>query len=73
MSLTDSKICFVTLAFGEKCRDHALTLAADIRTLTHCDTSYPEEASRHRQKAKSLCSQETYPNRNDFNCPVFFR
>ncbi|MDB9389417.1 hypothetical protein [Microcystis aeruginosa] len=35
MSLTDSKICFVTLAFGEKYRDHALTHAADIRTLTH--------------------------------------
>jgi hypothetical protein len=35
MSLIDRKICFVTLAIGEKYRDKALTLAEDIRTLTH--------------------------------------
>lgn len=34
MSLSDRKICFVTLAVGKKYRDHALTLAEDIRTIT---------------------------------------
>lgn len=35
MSLSDRKICFATPAFGEKYRDHSLTLAEDIRTLNH--------------------------------------
>ncbi|MBC1196523.1 hypothetical protein H0901_15005 [Microcystis aeruginosa BLCCF158] len=34
MSLSDRKTCFVTLAVGKKYRDHALTLAEDIRTIT---------------------------------------
>lgn len=34
MSLIDRKIRFVTLAVGKKYRDHALTLAEDIRTIT---------------------------------------
>ena len=33
MSFSDRKICFVTLAVGKKYRDHALTLAEDIRTI----------------------------------------
>ncbi|GEA27394.1 hypothetical protein MiAbW_01957 [Microcystis aeruginosa NIES-4325] len=34
MSLSDRKTCFVTLAVGKKYRDHALTLAEYIRTIT---------------------------------------
>ena len=35
MSLSDRKTCFVTLAVGKKYRDHALTLAEDIRTIAN--------------------------------------
>jgi hypothetical protein len=36
MSPSDRKICFTTLAIGSKYRQHALTLAKDIRFFGSC-------------------------------------
>ncbi|BBH41426.1 hypothetical protein myaer102_40390 [Microcystis viridis NIES-102] len=51
MSFIDRKICFVTLAVGKKYRDHALTLAEDIRTIkvTKCrlDTFLKREVQNY--------------------------
>ena len=56
MSLIDRKIRFVTLAVGKKYRDHALTLAEDVRIITN-NTPFVVLTDRPEVFPKSLRHQ----------------